>query len=108
MYRATQSYPGRSAEEIFDRLHSDLWGRRGEITHADLIDKILGAVKWERRKLWAGGSKRIMLIKSRVDLRVSGDTVTLELAIPFRDFERKYGERMKTILETLFSPPDGD
>jgi len=72
------------------------------ITDSDLIDKILGGVKWDRRRLWAGGAKRIMLIKSKVDLTVVGETATLELTIPFRDFERTYGERMRGILETLF------
>jgi len=100
--RLTHTYPGRSPEEIFERVRTGLWARRREISHHDIIDKILGAVKWDTRRLRGGGSKRILLVKSAADIRVVGDTVTLELAIPFRDFEKKYCDRIAKILETLF------
>lgn len=102
MQRITQTYPGRSAEEIFGRVKKGLWDRRREISHHEIIDKILTAVKWDDRMLRAGGSKRVMLVKSGADIRVTGETVTLELTIPFRDFEKKYCERIQKILETLF------
>ena len=102
MQKITQSYPGRPSEEIFERLRTGLWERRREISHHDIIDKILSAVKWDDRRQRAGGSKRVMLVKSSADIRVVGETVTFELTIPFRDFEKKYCERIQKILETLF------
>ena len=102
MQRITHTYPGRSSEEIFERVRAGLWDRRREISHHDIIDKILGAVKWDSRELHAGGSKRIMFVKSAADIRVVGETVTLELTIPFRDFEKKYCDRIVKIFETLF------
>ncbi len=102
MQRITQSYPGRSSDEIFAAVKNGLWDRRREISHHDIIDKILSAVEWDDRRLRAGGSKRVMLVKSSADIRVVGETVTFELKIPFRDFEKKYCERIQKILETLF------
>ena len=102
MYEIVHRFEGRTSEDIFERIQSDLWGRRREITTSDLIDKILSGVKWDRNRLRAGGSKRVMLVKSSVDLQVRGDQVTLQLKIPFKNFESKYGERMKKIFETLF------
>ena len=102
MQRITQSFSGRSSEEIFAAVKNGLWQRRREISHHDIIDKILGAVKWDDRRLRASGSKRVMLVKSSADIRVVGETVTVELNIPFREYEKKYCERIQKILETLF------
>jgi len=102
MYEIVHRFEGREAQEIFARIQSDLWNRRREITSSDIIDQILSGVKWDEARMRAGGSKRVMLVKSSVELQVRGDQVTMQLKIPFRNFESKYGERIEKIFETLF------
>ena len=102
MQKITHRYPGHSSEEIFERVRTGLWARRREISHHDIIDKILGAVKWDTRRLRGGGSKRVLLVKSSAEIRVVGDEVQVELDIPFKNYEQKYCERVGTILESLF------
>ena len=102
MRTVVQRYPGRSPAEIFDRVRTQLWGRRREISSHELIDGILEAVKWDARRLRGGGSKRVMMIKSSVELRVEGDELRLELKVPLKKYENKYAERIATIFTTLF------
>jgi hypothetical protein len=102
MRTVVQRFPGRSPAEIFERVRTQLWGRRREISSHELIDRILEAVKWDARRFRAGGSKRVMMVKSTVDLRVEGDELRLDLKVPLKKYEDKYAERIALVFATLF------
>lgn len=102
MRTIVQRYPGRDPAEIFQHVRTQLWARRREISSHELIDGILEAVKWDARRLRGSGSKRVMMIKSSVDLRVEGDELRLELKVPLKKYENIYAERIAAVFATLF------
>ena len=102
MRTIVQRYPGKDPAEIFERARTALWDRRREISSHDLIDQILRAVKWDPRTLRGGGTKRVMMVKSTVDLRVDGEELRLDLKVPLKKYEDKYADRIQKVFETLF------
>ncbi len=94
--------PGRSPTEILETLRDQLWARRREISSHDFIEGFFAAVKWDPVRRRASGTQRILVFKCRLDVEVHGETVVMRLRIPSRRYERKYGDRIQAVLDTLF------
>ena len=102
MREISTRFPGRMSREIIDKFRTALWDRRREITDSETIDEILAAVAWDPENLKASGAKRVMMLKSAVDVRVDGEELKVQLTVPVQKYEERYAERIEHIMKTLF------
>jgi hypothetical protein len=102
MREISVKFPGKVPRDIMEKFRTSLWDRRREITESETIDEILGAVSWDPAGLKASGAKRIMMLKSAVDVCVEGEELKVKLTVPVQKYEEKYAERIEHIMKTLF------
>ena len=94
--------PGRSPVEILETLRDQLWARRREISSHDFIEGFFAAVRWDPVRRRASGTRRILVFKCKLEVEVEGETAVMRLHVPSRKYERKYGDRIQAVLDTLF------